>query len=200
MPLLFIEWLDMRNFMMLRVILSITLATALLPISSVYGSDVEPYQLKEGDMIDISVWDEDSLQKEVRILPDGSITFPLIGRLEVKGLSSTDIELQISNKLKEYIPDPEVTVMVTNTDGNRIYVLGKVNTPGPILMAGPMTVLQALSFSGGLDKFAAPEKIKIIRKSASGQKILPVNYRKLLEGVSLEENYSLQADDTILVP
>jgi len=200
MPLLFIEWLDMRNFMMLRVILSITLATALLPISSVYGSDVEPYQLREGDMIDISVWDEDSLQKEVRILPDGSITFPLIGRLEVKGLSSTDIELQISNKLKEYIPDPEVTVMVTNTDGNRIYVLGKVNTPGPILMAGPMTVLQALSFSGGLDKFAAPEKIKIIRKSASGQKILPVNYRKLLEGVSLEENYSLQADDTILVP
>jgi len=200
MPLLFIEWLDMRNFMILRVILSITLATALLPISSVYGSDVEPYQLKEGDMIDISVWDEDSLQKEVRILPDGSITFPLIGRLEVKGLSSTDIELQISNKLKEYIPDPEVTVMVTNTDGNRIYVLGKVNTPGPILMAGPMTVLQALSFSGGLDKFAAPEKIKIIRKSASGQKILPVNYRKLLEGVSLEENYSLQADDTILVP
>lgn len=158
------------------------------------------YQLRQGDNLMISVWREDALQKEVRILPDGSITFPLVGRVEVGGLSSPEVEQRIAEKLKEYIPEPIVTVVITGIDGNRAYVLGKVTRPGPMIMTVPMTVLQALSVAGGLDKFADEGAIKVIRNLSGNQEILPVNYKDLISGRNLKTNVLLQAGDTILVP
>jgi len=164
-----------------------------LPISLLQA---DSYQIRQGDVLDVSVWGDDTLQKVIRVLPDGKISFPLAGQIDVAGQSSTDVAAMITANLKKYLPDPEVTVIVQSTEGNRIYILGKVNTPGSIPLQGPMTVLQALSISGGFDRFADLDEIKILR----GKKTLDVHYKDLLQGENLGSNHLLQADDTILVP
>lgn len=165
----------------------------IIPLNSLWA---DSYQIRQGDVLDVSVWGDETLQKVIRVLPDGSISFPLAGQISVAGHSSSEVATMIIAKLKKYLPDPEVTVIVQSTDGNRIYILGKVNTPGPIPLLGPMTVLQALSISGGFDRFADLDEIKLLR----GNKTLDVHYKDLLQGQNLSSNYVLQADDTILVP
>ena len=177
-----------------HVILSLLLS--ILSVGYVQANEINAYKIRQGDMLDVSVWGDATLVKITRVLPDGSISFPLAGNLQVAGLSSTEIEQRISTKLKKYLPDPEVTVIIQSTDGNKVYILGKVNTPGAILLQGPMTILQALSISGGFDRFADLDEIKIIR----AKKVLDVHYSDLIRGKNLESNYILQADDTILVP
>lgn len=160
----------------------------------------KPYTLTAGDSLQISVWREESLQKEVKVLPDGSITYPLAGRIVVAGLSTTEAEKQIAVKLKEFIPEAIVTVVILSVDGNLAYVLGKVQKSGPIILSGPTTVLQALSIAGGLDKFADLGSIKIIRRNGSESLVLPVNYKNLISGTDLSSNVEMMAGDTLLVP
>lgn len=158
------------------------------------------YQLRQGDSLQVSVWREDALQKQVTVLPDGSITLPLAGRIEVVGLSTPEVERILAAKLKEYIPEPIVTVAIVGIDGNRAYVLGKVIHPGPMVISGPLTVLQAISIVGGLDKFADESGIKVIRGKSDGQEILPVNYKDILSGKNMSTNVQLKAGDTLVVP
>lgn len=158
------------------------------------------YQLRQGDLLQISVWREETLQKQVIVLPDGSITFPLAGRIEVAGLSTPEVEQIIAKKLKEYIPEPNVTVMITGIEGNRAYVLGKVIRPGPLVISGPLTVLQAISTVGGFDKFADEGGIKVIRAKSDGQEVLPVNYKDIISGRDMSTNIRLEGGDTIVIP
>lgn len=158
------------------------------------------YHLHEGDTVLVSVWKNDTLQLKVNVLPDGSITYPLVGRIDVAGLSTSDVEKKITEKLKKYLSDPVVTVVVTATNGNRVFVLGKVMKPGEVVMDGKMSVLQALSVAGGLDKFADGDSIKVLRGQGADQTILPVHYSDLLKGNDLGSNVVLKAGDTILVP
>lgn len=159
------------------------------------------YKLRHGDALRISVWRDEALQREVRVLPDGSITFPLAGRVEVVGLSTTETELRVAEKLKKYIPVPVVTVAITATDGNRVYVLGKVVNPGAVILTSPeTTVLQMLSQVGGLDRFADGNSIRVLRASPQGNRVLQVRYDDLVKGNQLETNVVLQPGDTILVP
>ena len=158
------------------------------------------YQLNPGDNLLVSVWKEDALQKEVRVLPDGSVTFPLAGRVEVGGVDTLEAAKRIAAALKEYIPDPNVTVVITGIEGNRAYVLGKVPKPGPVVMTGPITVLQALSMAGGLDKFADESAIKVVRRNGDAQEILPIVYKDLIAGRDMTTNLQLKAGDTLLVP
>ena len=158
------------------------------------------YLLSPGDAILISVWREENLHLEVRVLPDGSITFPLAGRVEVAGLDVTMTAQNIAARLEKYLPDPSVSVVVTSTAGNLVYVLGKVAKPGPVAMAGPTSVLQALSMSGGLDKFADKGALKVVRGEGQAQEILPVRYKDLISGRDMTSNFQLQAGDTLVVP
>jgi len=169
---------------------------SMMPISLIQAKDDSHYKIRQGDVLDVSVWGDASLVKVIRVLPDGSISFPLAGHVTVAGFSPSDVEDIITKKLKTYLPDPEVTVIVQSTDGNKVYILGKVNTPGIIPLQGPMRVLQALSIAGGFDRFADLDEIKILREN----KILEVHYPDLIRGEKLDSNYTLQADDTILVP
>ena len=182
--------------MKLSKILIITLILSVTPFSLLHAYDSSHYKIRQGDVLDVSVWGDDTLAKVIRVLPDGNISFPLAGNILVAGYSSSEIEASITKKLKTYLPDPEVTVIVQSTDGNKVYILGKVNKPGAIPLQGPMTILQALSISGGFDRFADLDEIKILR----GKKVLEVHYSDLIRGKSLGSNHSLQADDTILVP
>jgi polysaccharide export outer membrane protein len=169
-------------------------------VVSISSAAAEGYKLRPGDDVQISVWGEDTLKQEVKVLPDGSITYPLAGKVQVAGLETPEVEARITEKLKAFIPDPQVSVVITKIEGNRVFILGKVTKPGPVAMTGPMTVLEALSSAGGLDKFADQAGIKVIRTTAQGQKAINVNYDKLIRGQSLESNIVLMGGDTIVVP
>jgi len=158
------------------------------------------YLLSPGDVVMVSVWQEESLRQEATVLPDGSITFPLAGRIQVAGLDVTAVEKQVAGKLEKFLPDPNVSVVVKSIAGNLVYVQGKVIKPGPVQMAGPTAVLQALSMSGGLDKFADESEIKVVRGTGASQKILPVRYKDLVSGRDMSTNIQLQAGDTLVVP
>lgn len=158
------------------------------------------YTLNEGDVIHISVWGEPNLNQETLVLPDGSLSFPLVGNLDVRGLSAADVEDTIAESLNDYLPDSEVAAVVISTQGNRIYVLGKVNIPGEIAMTGPLTLVQALSLSGGLATFADESEISILRNSNGTQERLEVKYKRILTGKDFSTNYLLRPGDTILVP
>jgi polysaccharide export outer membrane protein len=158
------------------------------------------YKLHQGDTVSVSVWREDTLQKQAIVLPDGSITLPLIGRVEVAGLSTPEAEQRITVKLKEYLPDPVVSVVVVAIEGNRAYVTGKVMHPGSLIINGPITVLQAISIVGGFDRFADEGGIKVIRTKPDGQEVIPVNYRDIISGKNTTTNIQLKAGDTVVVP
>jgi polysaccharide export outer membrane protein len=173
---------------------------SLLLVSGTAVAATPAYQLSPGDSILVSVWREEALQKEVRVLPDGSVTLPLAGRIEVGGLGAPEVATLIATKLKDFLPDPNVTVVISSIEGNRAYVLGKVPKPGPVVMAGPMTVLQALSMAGGLDKFADEGAIKVVRRKGDAQEILQVAYKDLISGRDMTTNLLLKAGDTLIVP
>lgn len=166
-----------------------------------WAQSAAPYKLRHGDALTVSVWREEALRMEVRVLPDGSITFPLAGRVEVAGLTTPQAEERIASKIKTYIPEAVVTVAVTGIEGSRVYVLGKVVEPGPVALMSPSTtVLQVLSQAGGLDRFADGNAIRVLRQTGNGATVIPVRYNDLIRGSALETNVVLQAGDTILVP
>ncbi len=177
----------------------LVLLISLMSIGSALAVDAT-YRLKAGDALNISVWGEETLQKDTKVLPDGSITFPLAGRIDVAGATAAEVEKRVTAKLTTYLPDPQVTVVVSGTEGNRIFILGKVLKPGPVPMTGPMTVMQALSLTGGFDKFADLSAIKVLRNGKDGQIVMPIDYNALIKGQKLESNIVLNAGDTILVP
>ena len=167
---------------------------------AVAADNANMYKLHQGDTVSVSVWREDTLRTQAVVLPDGSITLPLIGRIEVAGLSTPEAEQRITVKLKEYLPDPVVSVVVVAIEGNRAYVTGKVIHPGSLIINGPITVLQAISIVGGFDRFADEGGIKVIRSKADGHEVIPVNYRDIISGKNTSTNIQLKAGDTVVVP
>jgi polysaccharide export outer membrane protein len=167
-----------------------------------YGQEPPPYLLRHGDRLLVSVWREEGLSREVRVLPDGSISFPLVGRLIVAGTSTVDVEKRITEGLKKYIPEANVTAVVTATEGNSVFVLGKVLKPGQVPLTAPnMTVLQILSQVGGLDRFANGDAILVLRREGeSRQRTTRVRYNDLMRGEAAETNIVLLPGDTVLVP
>lgn len=177
--------------------LSLVFCSLVMSLSSFAQSE---YLLREGDSVLVSVWGEATLQRDVKVLPDGSITFPLAGRVVVANTTTTEAAKKIEEKLKAYLPEPNVSLVVVTPDGYRAYIVGKVIKPGAISLGTPITVLQALSAAGGIDKFADGDDIKIIRSAGDKKTIINVNYDKLLKGQNLETDVYLMPNDTILVP
>jgi len=160
----------------------------------------EGYRLKAGDQVQISVWREETLDRTVAVLPDGTITFPLAGQLPVSGFTPSEVEGEIAKRIKKYIPDPVVTVTVIGVGGNQVFVVGKVKTPGAFVVSRPLDVMQALSLAGGLDRFADEDAIRILRGAGAEQQSIPFDYEAVLEGAKPELNIQVQAGDTIVVP
>lgn len=183
-----------------KIFVILLLLGCIWPQLSSAEDNLDIYRLRQGDSVIISVWREDALQKQVIVLPDGSITLPLVGRVEVVGLSTPEAEQRITEKLKKYLPDPVVTVVIAGIDGNRAYVMGKILKPGPLIISGPTTVLQAISMAGGVDKFADEGGIKVIRIKGDGQEIFSVRYKDIISGRNMSTNIQLKAGDTIVVP
>ena len=160
----------------------------------------EAYTLNPGDTLRISVWNEESLQQEVMVLPDGTISFPLVGILEVANKTPGQIQEEIKQKLSRLIPDPEINLTVIEVGGNNFFIIGKVTSPGRFAMTNTIDVVQALSLAGGFTPYAQTEKIQILRRDGEKQKVIRFDYSKISDGKALETNILLRSGDTIVVP
>jgi polysaccharide export outer membrane protein len=162
-------------------------------------STAPEYVIGAEDVLHIAVWKEADLTATLPVRPDGKISLPLLNDVQAAGLTPQQLAESLTEKLKKYLADPRVTVVVTQINSKRIYINGEVLHVGPMPMLPNMTVLQALS-SAGLNQFANTKRIYLLRTENGKQQKLPVNYRKLLKGEQIEQNYLLQPGDTIVVP
>jgi len=157
------------------------------------------YVIGPEDVLHVAVWREADLTATLPVRPDGKISLPLLNDVQASGLTPQQLADSVREKLKKYIADPRVTVVVTQINSKRIFMVGEVLHPGPMSMIANMTVLQALS-SAGLNQFANTKRIYVLRTENGKQQKLPVNYRKLVKGEQIEQNYLLQPGDEIVVP
>ena len=163
------------------------------------ASDV--YHLNPGDKLEITVWEEEKLKQEVVVLPDGTISFPLAGRVSAAGKTTEDLANLLRERLSKFIPDAEINVRLLAAEGNMIYVTGEVANPGAFVMKSPTNIMQALSMAGGLTAFAKKNSIIVLRNEKDGRnKSLPFEYGDVEDGDNIESNILLQSGDTIVVP
>ncbi len=182
------------------LILSLTTLSAAVAEDRDVSAFNKPYTVQPGDVLEVSVWREEDLQRPVLVRPDGGISFPLVGELNAMGMSVVDIDDEITKRLARYIPEPEVNVSIQQVVGNTVYVVGKVNQPGQIVAARPLDVMQALGIAGGLNRFAAGDDIKILRRSKGVQTVIFFNYDQIEKGQDLTQNIPLEPGDVIIVP
>lgn len=160
----------------------------------------DAYLVEPGDVLQISVWREEGLEKEVIVRPDGGLSFPLVGNVQASGKSIEQLQTEVAEKLKRFIPDPAVTVSALKLDGNKVYVIGKVDRPGVFPMGGRIDVVQALSMAGGLTPYAAANKVRILRREGGKQIAIDFAYGDIEKGENLEQNIVLHAGDVVVVP
>jgi polysaccharide export outer membrane protein len=158
------------------------------------------YRVGPEDVLEIAVWKEEGLKKEVLVRPDGGISFPLVGEIRAAGKTADEIRAEISARLKKSINDPVVSVSVLKVAGNKIYVIGRVARPGEYAAGRYVDVLQALAIAGGLTPYAAEDDIKILRKHSGGDETFEFQYSDVRKGKRLEQNILLQGGDVVVVP
>ena len=158
------------------------------------------YDLQPGDVLQVSVWKETELQAEVLVRPDGGISFPLAGDLPAVGRSIEALREELERRLKTLIPDAVVTVALKQANGNRIYVIGKVQRPGDFVLGRPTDVMQALSLAGGATPYADTDAIRILRRDGGHQTAIEFRYSDVAHGRHLEQNIVLRGGDTVVVP
>jgi len=159
-----------------------------------------PYQIQPGDVLQVAVWKETELQAEVLVRSDGGISFPLAGDLHAAGASVAQLADTIGERIKKLIPDAIVTVALKASNGNRIYVVGKVNRPGEYAFNRAVDVMQAIALAGGTTPYAAVGEIRILRREGERQSALRFDYTDAERGKALETNIVLRSGDTVVVP
>ena len=158
------------------------------------------YVIGADDQLDISVWKEPEITRRVPVRTDGKISIPLLNDIQAAGLTPMQLQAQITEKLKKFLTEPQVTVTVMATNSRRVYIMGEVGRPGPIGLLSNMTVLQAITTAGGLGQFANSSKIRILRTEGGKQVVFSFNYKDVLAGKNPEQNIMLKPGDSIVVP
>lgn len=158
------------------------------------------YVIGPGDVLQIFVWKEPELTRDVTVRVDGKITVPLLGDLPAAGRTPQQLGADLGKALGRFLSAPQVTLGVSQANSSRFYVVGQVNTPGVFPLAGRVTVLQGLALAGGLREFAKTDSIQIVRQSHGVQSFVPINYKKLEDGRDISQNVVLRPGDTVLVP
>jgi polysaccharide export outer membrane protein len=158
------------------------------------------YVIGGQDVLDISVWKEPEVSRVVPVRPDGKISLPLLNDVQAAGLTPGALAQQITESLKKYVTNPQVTVIVTTINSQRVYLLGEVSRPGAFPMIPGMTVLQAISSGGGFTQFARTKSIYVLRNEGGKQVKYPFNYKEVINGKKPEQDIALKAGDTIVVP
>ena len=165
------------------------------------GATGDPsYIIGPQDVLDINVWKEAELTRVVPVRPDGRISLPLLNDIQAAGLTPGQLAAQITEGLKKFVTNPQVTVIVSQINSQRVYILGEAARPGAYPLLPRMTVLQALSSAGGFTMFANMKKIYVLRQEGGKQEKFPFNYKDVIDGKHSEQNITLKAGDQIVVP
>ncbi|ACU90663.1 polysaccharide biosynthesis/export family protein [Desulfomicrobium baculatum] len=184
----------MSFFMRVSILFFLFCATA-------HASQSPTFPLGSGDVLEISVWGDESLARKVLVRPDGKISFPLVGDMQAAGVSVEDLRTELETRIGEYIHGAPVTVMLIESRSSKVSVVGKVQKPGVFPMDGPMSVLQALAMAGGMTPYASTGSVRVVRTDAAGvQSYLPFDYDHVAGGKSLEQNVLLVPGDIVIVP
>ena len=163
------------------------------------GAAADSYVIGPSDTLTVTVWKEPALSGSLLVRPDGMISLPLLGDVLASGMTPLQLADQISTKLKKYVQDPNVSVVISQIHSKVIYLLGEVARKGPIEMTSGMTLLEAISSCGGLTDYANTKKIYILRDVSGTHQKIPVHYKDALKGNSAL-NLVLKPGDTIVVP
>jgi polysaccharide export outer membrane protein len=168
--------------------------------AAVATPDQTNYLLGPEDALEISVWKEPDLTKQLVVRPDGKITYPLIGEVQAAGQTVKQLQTEIFKRLEKYVTDVHVTVILLKAQNYKIYVTGKVNKPGDFVIGKPVNVMQAISMAGGLTPFASPGSIMVLRTIGGKEEGFPFNYKDVAKGNFLDQNRTLLPGDVVVVP
>lgn len=160
----------------------------------------EAYLIGPGDILDISVWKNPDLTKTVTVLPDGKIAFPLVGELHAANNTRKQLSNELRSRLKRFVPEANLSVVVVQVNSMLVYVIGRVNNPGHLVLNTKINVMQALAMAGGLNPFAKRDSIKIVRNSESAIKYFDFDYDSVFKGSKPAQNILLKRGDVIMVP
>ncbi len=161
---------------------------------------MDGYHIGAGDVLSISVWKNADLTRVVQVLPDGRISFPLIGQIQVEDMTVAQLTKTLQEKIAPFSPAPEISVEVQKVNSLMVYVIGRVNRPDRFMLNGNINVLQALAMAGGLTPFAKRSEIKVMREEKDGTKVYPFDYDAVTEDNALAQNIQLKRGDVIVVP
>ena len=158
------------------------------------------YRIGPEDVLHISVWKEEDLDRKVLVRPDGGISFPLAGDIQVSGRTPLEVQDEIRSRLQRYVPDAEVTVSVDKISGYTVFVLGEVEAPGQFTLGRYVDVVQALTLAGGFTPYASNRNIQILRRQDGREVTYEFDFRSISRGRNLDQNIILQSGDVVLVP
>jgi len=175
------------------------------PTDSAVTSTSKPHDdsftIGNDDVLAVNVWKEPDISRSIPVRSDGKISLPLVGEVQATGQTPAKLEAEIASRLKSYISEPEVTVMVQQINSQKFNVLGMVARPGSFPLANSPTVLDAIALAGGFRDFAKQKSIYVLRQNADGtQSRLPFNYKEAIKGIHPEQNVKLLARDSVVVP
>jgi len=163
--------------------------------------DSKSYVIGDNDILEIDVWKEKEISRTIPVRPDGKISLPLVGEIQASGMTPMQLQDDLTKRLKAYIENPEVTVIVSDPRSHQFNVVGEVLRPGSYPLMQTMTVLDAIAQSGGFKDFAKETKVYVLREMPGGIRVrIPFNYKRVIQGRDLQENVALKPGDTIVVP
>ena len=162
--------------------------------------DDSKYVIGPEDQLTVYVWKEPELTQTLSVRPDGKITLPLLNDLTASGCTTQELKEKISSGLKQYISEPNVTVIVQSARSQKASVLGEVARPGTYFINGPTNILQLLSLAGGFKDFASTDKINIVRQENGKTIKIKFNYRDFIKGKNLDQNVQIKPGDIVVVP
>jgi polysaccharide export outer membrane protein len=158
------------------------------------------YRIGVGDLLNIQVWKEVDLTRTVPVRPDGKISFPLLDDIQAAGLTPLELKAGLTQKLRQYLSEPRVTVLVEEVNSYKVYVMGEVLTQGALVLKSKTTLLQAISLAGGFTQYAKRNEITVLRRTAKRDERIIVSYERILSGRNPEQNLTLEPGDTVVVP
>lgn len=189
----------MRLLLIFLLLLAPALGSAAPATSPAETSD-PLYIIQPNDILEIFVYKEPELTRKVLVRPDGRISFPLVQDLLAGGLNPGELKAQIETKLQEFLSAPSVTVIVEAIRSYQVFVVGKVQKPGPIVVEKPITVLQALAMAGGFQEYAKESEMSVVRTVGKNSTVLGFDYREVIKGRRSDQNIYLQSGDVVVVP
>jgi polysaccharide export outer membrane protein len=169
--------------------------------SAIPGKSRDQYVIGNDDVLAINVWKEPDITRSLPVRSDGKISLPLIGEVQAAGSTPTKLEEEIASRLKNFIAEPDVTVIVQQVNSQKFNVLGQVNKPGSYPLANSATVLDAIAIAGGFRDFAKKKSIYVLRENGDGSRTrIPFKYNEVVKGDGRAVNVRLAPHDTIVVP